>query len=121
MRYLFHMGRAVILYETEGGASPVEKFIRRLDRAAKCKVLAAMKHIEEDDVIAPHLFSKMVSTDDLWEIRVRQSGEIYRLLCFFDGRTVVVVASGFKKKTQKTPSQEIRTAESRKRDYFRRN
>jgi phage-related protein len=114
------MGRALIFYETESGATPVERFIRRLDNAAKSKVLAAMRHIEEDDVIAPHLFSKMVSTDDLWEIRVRQSGNIYRLLCFFDGRTVVVVASGFKKKSQKTPSQEIKTAEARKRDYFRR-
>jgi len=42
------------------------------------------------------------------------------LLSFFDGAALVVVASGFQKKTQKTPQQEIKTAEARKKDYFRR-
>ena len=62
----------------------------------------------------------MVNTDNLWEIRIKQSGNIFRLLCFFDGTQVVVVTSGFQKKSQKTSLQEIRTAEQRKKDYFRR-
>ena len=113
------MKRKIILYETEGGASPVEKFVRKLNRGARDCVASAFEHIAADTNTA-HLFCKMVSTDELWEIRIKHDRSIYRLLCFFDGKTVVVVASGFQKKTQKTPRQEIKTAEARKKDYFRR-
>jgi phage-related protein len=113
------MKRKIILYETEGGASPVAKFVRKLNRGAQVRVAAAFEHIELDTQTA-HLFCKMVNTDGLWEIRIKHDRNIFRLLCFFDGKTVVVVASGFQKKTQKTPRQEIKTAEARMRDYFRR-
>ncbi len=61
----------------------------------------------------------MVSTDDLWEVRVQAGSDIFRLLGFFDGPSRVVLAHGFQKKTRKTPRPTIRVAEERKRDYFR--
>lgn len=76
-------------------------------------------HIQ-NDTNPEHLFRKMTATDGLWEIRIKQGGNIFRLLCFFHGSELIVVASGFQKKTQKTPRQEIKTAEARKKDYFRR-
>ena len=48
------------------------------------------------------------------------SGNIFRLLGFFDGDNLVVLNHGFQKKSQKTPSKEIKTAETRKKDYLRR-
>lgn len=113
------MKRKIILYETEGGASPVEKFLRKLSPGVRDSVAVALEYIAEGESPA-HLFCKMVGTDDLWEIRIKHDRSIFRLLCFFDGKTIVVVASGFQKKTQKTPRQEIETAEARKKDYFRR-
>jgi len=59
------------------------------------------------------------NTKDLWEVRARVSGNIFRILCFFDGTKLIVATSGFQKKTQKTPPQEIRTAEKRKKEYFK--
>lgn len=64
---------------------------------------------------------KMVSTEDLWEVRTRSGSNIFRLSGFFDGAERIVVAHAFQKKTQKTPRQAITVAEERKRDYFRRN
>ena len=113
------MKRTVVLYETESGARPVAKFLRKQAMPVRDAVMAGFKHIE-NDTGADHLFKKMVSTDDLWEIRISCDRNIFRLLCFFDGSEIVVVASGFQKKTQRTPPQEIRTAETRKKDYFRR-
>ena len=113
------MKRKIILYETETGARPVEKFLGKQDRGIRDCVASAFEHIAAD-THAGDLFCKMVGTDDLWEIRIKHDRNIYRLLCFFDGKTLVVVASGFQKKTQKTPRQEIKTAEARKKDYFRR-
>ena len=93
--------------------------MRKQTVAVRDAIAAAFEHIEEDTG-ADHLCRKMVNTDNLWEIRVKQGGNIFRLLCFFDGAALVVVASGFQKKTQKTPPQEIKNAEARKRNYFRR-
>ena len=78
------MNREIILYKTESGACPVTKFLRKQTGAVRDAVASAFEHIE-NDTGADHLFIKMVSTDDLWEIRVKQGGNIFRLLCFFDG------------------------------------
>jgi len=88
--------------------------------AVKDQVAAAFTYIEAG-TNPEHMFRKMVNTDDLWEIRIRQNQNIFRLLCFFDGAALIVAASAFHKKTQKTPPQEIETATTRKKEYFRRN
>ena len=113
------MKRTVVLYETESGARPVAKFLRKQATQVRDAIIAGFKHIE-NDTGADHLLKKMTGTADLWEIRIKYDKNIFRLLCFFDGAAIVVVANGFQKKTQKTPPQEIRTAETRKKDYFRR-
>ena len=114
------MVRDVLFYETGNGASPAYKFLRKLSGAPKDRFLEAFRLLRENQTVSPDLFQKMVNTDDLWEVRVRSRGDIYRMLCFFDGTRIVVVAHGFQKKTQKTPRQAIQTAEARKKDYFRR-
>jgi len=40
------------------------------------------------------------------------------LIGFFDGEQLIILTSGFAKKTQKTPKQEIETAKQRMKDYF---
>ena len=116
---LLRMKRTVVLYETESGARPAAKFLRKQTTQVRDAIIAGFKHIE-NDTGADHLFKKMTGTTDLWEIRIKYDKNIFRLLCFFDGAAIVVVTNGFQKKTQKTPPQEIRTAETRKKDYFRR-
>jgi len=44
----------------------------------------------------------------------------FRLLGLFDRPRLIVLTSGFAKKPNKVPKQEIETAEERKRDYYRR-
>ena len=114
------MKREIQFYETTAGNRPVEKFIRSLSKPEKAKALAAFEHIEENEKVPATLFCKMVNTKDLWEVRVKAGGNIFRFLSFFHGGKLIVVAHGFQKKTQKTPQQEIATAEKRKRDYFSR-
>ena len=47
-------------------------------------------------------------------------GPELRFIAFFDGAALVVLTHAFQKKTQKTPKADIRIAEDRKKDYFRR-
>ena len=48
------------------------------------------------------------------------SGNIYRLLGFFDNGNLVILTNGFQKKTQKTPKNEIDICEQRMKDYLQR-
>ena len=43
----------------------------------------------------------------MYEIRAQFSSDIVRVFCFFDGEQLVVLLSGFQKKTQRTPKGEI--------------
>jgi phage-related protein len=49
----------------------------------------------------------MENTDGLYEIRIQQGSDIYRIFCFFDQGQLAIWANGFQKKIQKTPKQEI--------------
>ena len=59
-----------------------------------------------------------MNSDDLWEVRVQSGHDSYRLLCFFDNGSVVVLTNGFLKKTQKTPRQEVTLALQRRAEYL---
>jgi len=99
------------------GNSPVLEYLDGLDAKQAAKVLwtlSAMKLTHP----APSLYlKKMVATDDLWEARVIFAGNIFRLLGWMDGTDKLILAHGFTKKTEKTPLQEIRTTETRKKIY----
>ncbi|MEW4923914.1 type II toxin-antitoxin system RelE/ParE family toxin [Algibacter sp. 2305UL17-15] len=40
------------------------------------------------------------------------------MLCFFDKGNLIILLSGFQKKTQKTPQKEIKKAERLKKKYL---
>ena len=114
------MAREVIFYTTTGGRSPVEEFLDALSPKQAQKVVWVLHLIEDLDVVPGQYFQKMVSTDDIWEVRIKVGSDIFRLLGFLDGPKLVVLSHAFQKKTQKTPRQAIQVAEERKQDYFRR-
>ncbi len=69
--------------------------------------------------IIPDKFLKRLSkTDGLWEIRVSAGNGIFRIFCFFDKGDLIILLSGFQKKTQKTPKNEIERAEKLKKEYY---
>lgn len=112
--------REIIFYRTPSGQCPIEEFLDSLSSKQAQKAVWVLNLTEDLDVVPRRYFQKMSHTEDLWEIRVRAGSNIFRLLGFFDGPKLLVLAHAFQKKTQKTPRQSIRLAEERKRDYFRR-
>ena len=75
--------------------------------------------IEELPSVPTKYFKKLVNTDAIWEVRVAFGGDIFRLLGFIENGQFVMLNHAFQKKTQKTPRQEIKIAEKRKRDYLK--
>jgi phage-related protein len=114
------MNREIILYETTSGKCPVEEFLDSLTGQQARKVAWVLELIEELSNVPTNYLKKLVNTDDIWEVRVAAGNNIFRLLGFFDGQKIIVLDHAFQKKTQKTPKRDIKTAEARKSDYFRR-
>ena len=79
-----------------------------------------MQLIEDFDVIPRQYFKKLVDSEGTWEIRIQFGNDIFRLLGFFDGGTLLILTNGFAKKTQKTPLQEIALAVRREEEYLAR-
>lgn len=105
-------------FQTPSGRYPVKEFLDSLDSKEAKKVAWVLRIVRELDRIPTQYFQKLPGTDDLWEIRVQFGGNIFRILCFFDGGEKLILAHGFAKKSQKTPGEDIDLAEKRKREYF---
>ncbi len=112
--------RIVDFYRAESGSCPIEDFLDSLSGKQAQKVVWVRRLIEELDVVPGQYLKKLVNTKDIWEVRVRFEGNIFRLLGFFDGSTLLILTNGFAKKRQKTPRQEIDLATRRKNEYLSR-
>ena len=110
--------RTIEFYKQQSGACPVEEFLDRLNGKQARKVAWVLDMVRTLPRPPTRFFKKLVGTE-LWEVRAEYSGNAFRLLGFFDGDNLVILANGFAKKTQKTPKQEIDTAERRMKDYFK--
>ena len=98
----------------------MEEFLDSLSGKQAQKVVWVLRVVEELDRVPEQYLKKLVGTADLWEVRAQHGGDAFRLLGFLDGDELVVLVSGFVKKTQRTPQREIARAEERKRDYLSR-
>ncbi len=112
--------REVNFYKSRSGKSPINDFLDSLSGKQLQKITWVLEIIEELQIVPKQYFKKLVNTDDIWEVRVISSSNIFRLLGFFDGGNLVILTNGFVKKTQKTPKKEIMLAEKRKKDYLER-
>ncbi len=81
------------------------------------KILWTFRLIETIEQVPEDYLKHISGTDGLYEIRVQQGSDIYRIFCFFDEGKLVVLANGFQKKTQKTPKSEIDKAIKIKSEY----
>jgi phage-related protein len=112
--------RIINFYKSESGNSPVEEFLDSLSAKQAQKIVWVLKLIQELEIVPRQYFKKLISTNDLWQVRVQIANGTVRIICFFDGNNVIILSHAFLKKTQKLPSKDIKIAEQRKRDYFRR-
>lgn len=111
--------REVHFYRTKSNDCPAEEFLNSLGSKQTQKIVWVLRLVEELDPVPTQYFKRLTDTDDLWEVRAQHGGNTFRLLGFFDGPRFWVV-SGFAKKSEKTPRQEIKVAEMRRQEYLRR-
>ena len=107
-----HKYRTIIFYKDY-----FEEFFVKQRPKVKDKIIWTFDIIEDLQRVPETYLKHLESTDGLFEIRIQQGSDIFRIFCFFDHGQLVVLTNGFQKKTQKTPKQEIEKALKIKREY----
>lgn len=94
------------------------EFLEQLDDKAREKIYYNIKKAQF--INDNELFKKL--NDFIWEFRTLYNSKTYRLFSFWDKtddtETLVVATHGILKKTQKTPSKEIKKAEEIRKQYL---
>lgn len=95
-----------------------DEFLKAQQPKVRDKIIKILDIIEQVDRIPSTYLKYMEGTNGLFEVRVQFGSNIFRIFCFFDGNKFVVLLTGFQKKTQKTPPEEINRAVRLMEEYY---
>ena len=104
--------------ELPNGRVPAREFVDSLDDKAAARIDAFIERLR---IYGNRMQGKFVKklTNDLFELRVKQFDRIFRVLFFYQPGMLIVITSGFQKKTQETPPGEITRAEQLKKLWIK--
>ena len=103
--------KQIITYKNHFG-----EFVQKLTLAEQQKLRKALALLKTEDRMPRH-YVKFIR-DGVYELRVSCPNTELRVFFIYDGDTIVVLFNAFKKKTQKTPDQEIKKAINLKDEYY---
>lgn len=95
-----------------------EDFLNKQSPKVIRKIIQTLRIVEQLERIPSTYLKFIENTNGLFEIRIKFGSNIFRVFCFFDEGKLVVLLSGFQKKTQRTPREEINRAERLMQEYF---
>jgi phage-related protein len=106
-------------YQSEGGKVPVAEFIDSVDAKSKAKIARTLDLLEEFGIDLGMPYARHLEKQ-LWELRIRQARNRYRIIYFLAYGETFVLLHGFTKKTGPVPRGEIEMAQRRQDDYLSR-
>ena len=107
----------VLYYTTFTGENPFGRFLDSLSERQQRKILRILTTIGAYGLTSaiPHI--KKLRGTPLWEIRILGQDNIRVLYAVLVNDSILIL-HGFSKKSQKTPTKEIKTAIDRLNDWF---
>ncbi len=105
---------AIEYVELPNGRAPAREFVDSLDEKAAARIDAFIERLRSQGNRMEGKFVKKL-TGEIFELRVKQFDRIFRVLFFYQPGRLVVITSGFQKKTEQTPPAEIARAERLRR------
>lgn len=119
MRIIANTEWSVIFYVEDSGNKPANEFLNKLDIKTQARFIDSIERLrlrntQAREPLVRHLQGK------LWELREESNTNIYRIIYFFFTGRRIVLLHGFQKKTQTTPSREIKVAEKRMLKFLQR-
>lgn len=104
-------------YTTASGRSPVKKFIDELPDGAATDFALAIDRLKNGELLEMPLSKPLFDiAKSLYELRLREQGNIYRVVYFIKKKDGIYLIHGFQKKTQKMPEREKRLILKRLKD-----
>ena len=82
------------------------------------KIYQVFIYIMTLEKIPVSYFKSIETVQGLYEIRVEESGNIYRIFCCLDEGNLIILFNAFQKKSQKTPKSEIEKAKRIMKEYY---
>ena len=109
-----------VIYYDENNKSPVVDFIQTQNAQEQAKILREIDLLEEFGLFLgmPHI-RKIKSIKNNWELRIKHSSNLFRIL-FFTIKDVSLFYYMVFKKTNKTPKKELNIALKRMLNYIER-
>jgi phage-related protein len=104
--------RKVVYYK-----SYFKDFFKIQSVSVQKKIIWTLELIEDLEKVPQTYLKHITGTDGLYEIRINQGSNIYRIFCFFTGDQLVILINSFQKKSQKTSKSEILKALKIKEEY----
>lgn len=96
--------------ELPNGRLPAREFVDSLDDKAAARIDAFIERLRIYGNRMQGEFVKKL-TNDIFELRVKQFDRIFRVLFFYQPGMLIVITSGFQKKTEQTPPGEVTRAD----------
>lgn len=96
-----------------------DEFFKAQTPRVRDKIIKVLDLIEQVEWIPTTYLKYIEGTNGLFEVRVQLGNNIFRVFCFFDGNKLVVLLTGFQKKTQKTPAKEKERAVKLMNEYYK--
>ncbi|MDP3047130.1 MAG: type II toxin-antitoxin system RelE/ParE family toxin [Chloroflexota bacterium] len=110
-------GWSIRFYKAADGHSPVEQFLDALPIHEQAGAKRVLQLLSEYGLLLPSTHAKALTGHrKLWELRAGAN----RMLYFAVTGRALIILHGFRKRSMKTPAQEIATAERRMSDYLAR-
>jgi len=105
--------RDVVFYGTD-----IIEFYESQNEKVRLKIGYVLDLVRNEPRVPIKFFKKLVSTENIYEVRIITTQKSIRMLCFIENGDLVVLTNAFVKKTQKTPKKEIKLAEKLKKQYL---
>ncbi len=70
------------------------------------------------EMVPAKFLKPITSVKDLYEIRIEDGGNIFRVFFCFDGGKLIILFNGIQKKSQKTPKEALDKAEALMKKYY---
>ncbi len=105
--------RRVVVFEDH-----FKEFRKTLDRETLKKLYQIFTLIMMVEIVPVKFLKAIEGRKGLYEIRVENKGNIYRVFCCFDEGNLVVLFNGFQKKTRRLPVEQLDKAEALMKRYY---
>jgi phage-related protein len=105
-------------YQSPNGNPVVSDWFLDQETKVKARFAQIFDLLQDKGTSVGMPYVRPIVNTKLYEIRVEQSTNIYRIFYFAYTGKQFILLHGFQKKTQKTPKKEIELAEKRRKEFL---